>query len=41
MAVSTGAIIEHFDVIIDLGSGHLTRLVDPLLDPFLLQAAKK
>ena len=41
VAVSTGAIIEHFDVLVDLGIGHLTSLVDSLLNPFLLQAAKE
>jgi hypothetical protein len=38
MAVSPGAIVEHFDVILDLGVSHLTSLVDALLDPLLLQA---
>lgn len=41
MAVSTGAIVEHFDVIVDLGRGDLTSLVDALLDPLLLQTAKE
>jgi hypothetical protein len=41
MAVSTGAIVEHLDVIVDLGMGNITSLVDSLLDPLLLQAAKK
>ena len=41
MAVSTGAIVEHLDVIVDLGIGNITSLVDSLLDPLLLQAAKK
>lgn len=41
MAVSTGAIIEPLDVIVDLGIGDITSLVDSLLDPLLLQAAKK
>src|SRR5512146_96015 len=41
MAVSTGAIVEHFDVIVDLGSGHIPSLVDSLLDPLLLQTAKE
>ena len=41
MAVSTGAIVEHLDVIVDLGIGNITSLVDVLLDPLLLQAAKQ
>ena len=41
MAVATGTIIEHVDVIRYLGFGDLTSRVDALLDPLLLQAAKK
>jgi hypothetical protein len=41
MAESAGAIVEHFDVIGDLGIGHLPCLVDSFLDPFLLQTAKE
>ena len=41
MTVSTGAIIEHLDILVDLGSGDLPSRVDALLDPLLLQAAKK
>lgn len=41
MAVSTSAIIEHLDVLVDLGRGDLPGLVDALLNPLLLQAAKK
>lgn len=41
MAVSTGAIIEQFDVLGDLSNGHLTSLADTLLDPLFLQAAKE
>jgi hypothetical protein len=41
MAVSTGAIVEHLDVIVDLGIGDIPSLVDSLFDPLLLQAAKK
>ena len=41
MAVSTGAIVEHLDVLVDLGCGHLPGLVDALLNPLLLQAAKE
>ena len=41
MAVATGAIIEHVDVIRYLGLGDLTSRVDTRLDPLLLQAAKK
>jgi hypothetical protein len=41
MAVSTGTIIEHVDVIRYLGFGDLTSRVDALLDPLLLQATKE
>lgn len=41
MAVSTGAIVEHLDVLVDLGIGNITSLVGSLLAPLLLQAAKK
>ena len=41
MAVSTSAIIEHLDVLVDLGIGDSTSLIDALLDPLLLQAAKE
>ena len=41
MAVSTGSIVEHLDVIVDLGIGGITGLVDSLLDPLFLQAAKE
>ena len=41
MAVSTGAIVEGFDVVVDLSRGKLPSCVNALLDPFLLQAAKK
>jgi hypothetical protein len=41
MAVSTSAITEHLDVIVDLRIGDITSLVDSLRDPLLLQAAKK
>lgn len=41
MAVSTGAITEHLDVLVDLRIGHLTSLVYALLDPLLLHTAKK
>ena len=41
MAVSTGAIVEHLNVIVDLGFGDITVLVDSLLDPLFLQAAKE
>ena len=40
MAVSTGAIVEHLNIIVDLGIGDITGLVDSLLDPLFLQAAK-
>lgn len=41
MAVSTGAVVEHLDVIVDLGIGHLPSLVDSIVDPILLQTAKE
>ena len=41
MAVSTGAIIEHLDVIVDLRLGNIPSLVDSLLDPLLLQTAEE
>jgi hypothetical protein len=41
MAVSTGGIVEHFDVIVDLDISSLPSLVDSLVNPLLLQAAKK
>jgi len=41
MAVATDAIIEHVDVIRYLGLGNFASRVDVLLDPLLLQAAKK
>lgn len=40
MTMSTGAIVEHFDVLVDLSSGHIPGLGDALLDPLLLHAAK-
>ena len=40
MAVSTGAIAQHLDIILVLGIGDTTGLVDSLFDPLLLQAAK-
>lgn len=41
MTVSTGAIIEGLDVVVDLSRGECPGCVDPLLDPLFLQAAKK
>lgn len=41
MAVSTSAIVEHLDIVVDLSSRDLPGCVDALLDPLLLQAAKK
>ena len=41
MAVSTGAILEHFDVLVDLGIGQIPSPVDAFLDPLLLQTAKE
>jgi len=41
VAVSTSAIVERLNGIVDLGIANITNLVDSLLDPLLLQAAKK
>ena len=41
MTVPTGSIVEHFNVIVDLRLGDITGLVDSLLDPLFLQAAKE
>ena len=36
MTLPTGAIVEHFEILVDLGSGDLPSYVDTLLDPLLL-----
>ncbi len=41
MAVSAGAIVKHFDVVEDMGPGHITGLVYPPLDAFLFQTAEE
>ena len=41
MTVSTRSIIEHLDVIEDLGAGNVARCIDPFFDPFFLQAAEE
>ncbi len=41
MAVSTGAIVEGLDLVVYLSLGDFTGLIDSLLNPLLLQAAKK
>lgn len=41
MTVSTGAMIEGPDVLVDLGRGDLPSPVDAFANPLLLQAAKK
>ena len=41
MAVATDAIVEHVNVIGDLGRGDISSLVDSFLDPFLLQTAEE
>ena len=41
MAVSTAAMIEGLDVLVDLSRDELTGSVDALPNPLLLQAAKK
>ena len=41
MAVPTGAIIKHFDIVEDIGPGDVSSLVDPPLDALLFQAAEE
>lgn len=41
MTVSLDAIIEDLDVLVDIGYSHRSSDVDALLDPLLLQTAKK
>lgn len=41
MTVPPSAIIEQFDVLVDLGSGDLPSRVDALLDPLFFQTAKE
>jgi hypothetical protein len=41
MAVSPSAIIEQFNVLVDLGSGDLPSHVDALLDLLLFKAVKE
>lgn len=41
MAVSTGAIIEQFDVIGDLSRRNHPSRIDVLLDPLFLQTAEE
>ena len=41
MAVSARPIVERLDVVGDVVHGQFAVLVDPLLDPLLLQAAEK
>ena len=41
MAVPTGAIVEYFDVVEDIGPGHITGLLDPFLNALLFQTTKE
>ncbi len=41
MAVPAGVIVKHFDVIEDIGPGHITGLVAPFLNALLFQAAEE
>jgi len=41
MAMSSAAIVEGLDVIGHIGDRQFAILVDPLLDPFFLQAAEE
>lgn len=41
MAVTTGFIVKDFDVVEDVGPGEISGFIDPLANPFFLQAAKK
>ncbi len=41
MAVTTGSIVEGFDVVSDVRVRKIAVLVDVLLDPFLLQASEE
>ena len=41
MTVSACSIVEHLDVIMDIGMGDVARFIDSLLDPFFLQAAEE
>ncbi len=39
--MATGSIVEHHDVIKDIGLGEVSRFVDALLDTFLFQTTKE
>ncbi len=41
MAVAAGSIVEHLDVIKDIGLGEVSRFVNALLDTFLFQTTKE
>ena len=41
MAVAAGSIVEHLDVIEDVGAGELAGFVDALAHAFFLQAAEE
>lgn len=41
MAVTTGTVVEHFDVVEHIGSGEVAGFVDPFADAFLFQAAEE
>lgn len=39
--MTAGSIVEHLDVVEDIGSGELAGFVDSFLDPFLFQRAEE
>ena len=41
MAVATGSVVEHLDIVEDIGSGEIARFVDAFPDALLLQAAEE
>jgi hypothetical protein len=41
MAVTAGSVVEHLNVIEDIGAGQIPGFVDAFTDPFLFQAAEE
>ena len=41
MAVATGPIVEHLDVVEDIRFGKIAGFIDPFLNSFLFQAAEE
>ncbi len=41
MAVPAGTIVEHLDVVEDVGTGQVTCFIDTFLDALFLQAAEE